>query len=80
MGHGLENVADVLPRRYREVLDAIDRIERGGARDEARRWRSEAIGRYSRAWDATTLQKMNDLLARTLSLETDQEIRAERAA
>jgi hypothetical protein len=80
VGQGLENVADVLPRRYREVLDAVDRIERAGARDLARRWRSEAIGRYSRAWDASTLQKMNDLLARMRSFETVQESRAERAA
>ena len=56
MAPDLETIVDTLPRRYRAVLDAVDRVERDGARIEACRWREQAIERYSRRWDTATLR------------------------
>jgi transposase InsO family protein len=80
MAPDLENIADRLPRRYREILDAADRVERRGARDTARRWRVLAIERYSRAWDTSALRWMENLLARIGAFEEEQERQVGRAA
>ena len=69
MAPDLETIADTLPRRYRAVLDAIDRLERGDAPDEARRWRELAIGRYSRRWDMATLRWFEVTLIRITTFE-----------
>lgn len=79
MGQDFESIADVLPCRYRDVLDALDAVERSGARAQARRWRAEAILRYSRTWDAATLRWMDELLSRTAAFQAHHEA-AERKA
>lgn len=80
MAPDLETIADTLPLRYREVHDALDRVERMGFPDEARRWRRQAIERYSRAWDSATLAWIEALLGRVLRFERGQEPEAERRA
>ncbi len=58
------NVAELLPVRYRETLDAIDRLMDAGARLAALRLRARAIEIYSGAWDASCLRRMDEILAR----------------
>ncbi len=57
-------VAETLPRLYRDVLDALARLEQLGAMDDAARLRSEAIAGYSRAWDAKCYARLEALLGR----------------
>jgi hypothetical protein len=80
MAPDLETIADTLPRRYREVLDTLDRVERLGFRDEACRWRLQAIERYSRAWDTATLAWMEAQVGRIRDFEAEREPLAESKA
>ncbi len=76
----METIADQLPRRYRAVLDAIDRVELRGERPQALRWRSAVIDRYSRAWDQATLCWMDDQLERIEAFERSLDRAADRIA
>ena len=68
-----QTIAETLPRLYRDVLDALARLEQLGAMDAAARLRSEAIAGYSGAWDARCSARLEALLGRidvaTRSLE-----------
>ncbi len=44
-------LADSLPRLYREALDAVDQLSELGLRRDASKLRDRAIASYSRAWD-----------------------------
>ena len=59
-----QTIAETLPRLYRDVLDALARLEQLGAMDDAARLRSEAIAAYSRAWDAKCSARLEALLGR----------------
>ena len=59
-----QTIAETLPRLYRDVLDALARLEQLGAMDDAARLRSEAIAAYSRAWDAKCSARLAALLGR----------------
>ncbi len=59
-----QTIAETLPRLYRDVLDALGRLEQLGAMGDAARLRAEAIGAYSRAWDATCYQRLRAQLGR----------------
>jgi hypothetical protein len=50
--------AELLPGLYREVLDAVATLERGGHRREAARVRSAATGAYSKAWNEATARRL----------------------
>ena len=57
-------IAETLPRLYRDVLDALARLEQLGAMGDAARLRTEAIAEYSRAWDATCYERLRSQLGR----------------
>jgi hypothetical protein len=59
-----QTIAETLPRLYRDVLDALARLEQLGAMSDAARLRAEAIAGYSRAWDAGCYARLNALLGR----------------
>ena len=59
-----QTIAETLPRLYRDVLDALARLEQLGAMDDASRLRAEAIAGYSRAWDAKCYARLEALLVR----------------
>lgn len=59
-----QTIAETLPRLYRDVLDALARLEQLGAMDDAARLRSEAIAGYSRAWDVKCHARLEALLGR----------------
>ncbi len=59
-----QTIAETLPRLYRDVLDALARLEQLGAMGDAARLRAEAIAAYSRAWDATCYERLRALLVR----------------
>jgi hypothetical protein len=58
-----QSVAEVVPRTYRAVLDAIGRLEQLDAWEEAARLRSQAIATYARRWDEGTLRALERILA-----------------
>lgn len=60
-------VAEALPRVYRRVLDAVERLERLGGREEAARFRSMAIRVYSGSWDEASHRRLEDVAARAES-------------
>ena len=65
--HGVnsdQTIAEMLPRLYRDVLDALARLEQLGAMSDAARLRTEAIAAYSRAWDAGCYERLRALLVR----------------
>jgi hypothetical protein len=59
-----QTIAETLPRLYRDVLDALGRLEHLGAIGDAARFRAEAIAAYSRAWDATCYERLRSQLGR----------------
>jgi hypothetical protein len=58
------SVAETLPRVYRRVLDAVERLERLGGREEAARFRAAAIRLYSGSWDASSHRHLEDVANR----------------
>ncbi len=68
-------IAETLPRLYREVLDALARLDDLGARAEAARLRSEAIDGYSRSWDLACQKRLERLLGRIDNTVRDLERR-----
>lgn len=58
------NIAQVLPERYREVLERIARLETLGHRREAGILRRDAIRVYSRSWDDRAIRSMDGLRRR----------------
>ena len=61
------NVAELLPVRYRETLDAVDHLMEIGGRLDALRLRAQAIEVYAGAWDASCLRRMEEILARAVA-------------
>jgi hypothetical protein len=59
-----QTIAETLPRLYRDVLDALARLEQLGAMGDAARLRAEAIAAYSRAWDAKCYERLRSQLGR----------------
>ena len=59
-----QTIAETLPRLYRDVLDALSRLEQLGATGDAARLRADAIAAYSRAWDATCYERLGAQLGR----------------
>jgi hypothetical protein len=59
-----QTIAETLPRLYRDVLDALGRLEQLGAMGDAARLRAEAIAAYSRAWDARCYERLRSQLGR----------------
>ena len=68
-------VAETLPRVYRRVLDAIERLERLGDRQEAARFRVAAIRVYSDPWDASSYHRLEDVAIRTEAAARSREPR-----
>jgi hypothetical protein len=58
------SIAETLPRVYRRVLDAVERLERLGGRREAARFRAAAIHVYSGSWDAASHRHLEDVATR----------------
>jgi hypothetical protein len=57
--------AEELPALYRAVLDRVAQLEASGDRAVARAVRADAIGIYSRKWDAAARRRLEDLLRRS---------------
>jgi hypothetical protein len=57
-------VAQVLPERYREVLERVASLESLGHRREAGILRRDAIRVYSRSWDGRAIRSMENLRTR----------------
>lgn len=57
-------VAQILPERYREVLERVARLEGLGHRREAAILRHDAVRVYSRSWDDRAIRSMESLRAR----------------
>jgi hypothetical protein len=70
-----QSVAEVVPRTYRAILDAVGRLEQLDAWEEAARLRSQAVTTYARRWDEGTLRSLERILA---SLETACRVREHR--
>jgi hypothetical protein len=70
-------VAEALPRLYRHVLDALERLERLGGRRDAARLRSTAIAVYSGSWDARSQRRLEDVLTRIDAASRERERRSE---
>lgn len=62
--HPEASIAELLPRVYRRVLDAVESLERGGGRTEATRLRRTAIAVYSGAWDARSHRRLEEIATR----------------
>ncbi len=74
--HPDASVAEALPRIYRRVLDAADRLEQLGARREAARFRGTAIAVYSGSWDAKSHRRLEEILGRVEAASREQERRS----
>jgi hypothetical protein len=70
-------VAEALPRMYRRVLDALERLERLGGRREATRLRGTAIAVYSGSWDPKSHRRLEDILGRIEAASRDLEQRSD---
>jgi hypothetical protein len=57
-------VSEVLPGRYRAVLDAVARLEAIGRRRDAATIRAAATAAYSRAWNAAAERRLRSLRER----------------
>ncbi len=68
-------VAEMLPRVYRRVLDAVGRLEELGGRQEAARFRAAAIRVYSGSWNARSHRQLEDVAARTEAAARDRDRR-----
>ena len=73
-------MAEVVPRTYRAILDAIGRLEQLDAWEEAARLRSRAVATYARPWDERTLRALDRLLASLETACSAEESRPGRAA
>ena len=62
-------IAEVLPGLYRNVLDAVARLESLGRRREAASIRAEATAAYSTAWNAAAERRLRSLRARAERIE-----------
>jgi len=69
------SVAETLPRVYRRVLDAVERLERLGGRQEAARFRAAAIRVYSGSWDASSHRQLEDVASRAEAAARSREQR-----
>ncbi len=58
------SIAEVLPRVYRRVLDAVETLERLDERSEATRLRHAAVAVYSGAWDARSQRRLEEIATR----------------
>jgi hypothetical protein len=74
------SIAELLPRVYRRVLDAVDALERLGGRADAARLREQAIVTYSRSWDARCQRRLEELAVRAELLAGERERRGPVAA
>lgn len=67
------SVAETMPRAYRRVLDAAERLEQLGGRSEASRLRAAAIRLYSGPWDARGRRHLEDIAVRAEAAVEDRE-------
>jgi len=58
------DVAEVFPRLYRRILDAVGALDTLGARRQAARLRESAIRTYSGRWDERGVRRLEETLAR----------------
>jgi hypothetical protein len=65
---GEASVAHRLPILYRDTLDAITALERGGARSSAGRLRREAQLAYACRWDEEACRHLSQLADRARDL------------
>jgi hypothetical protein len=75
-----QSVAEVVPRTYRAILDAIGRLEQLDAWEEAGRHRSRAVATYARRWDEGTLRALERILASLEAACSAEERRVRRVA
>ena len=75
-----QSVAEVVPRTYRDILDALSRLEHLDAWEEAARLRSRAVATYARRWDPGTLRALERILASLETACSAEESRPGRAA
>jgi uncharacterized protein YeaC (DUF1315 family) len=73
--HPDASIAEVLPRVYRRVLDAVETLQRGGGRAEATRLRRTAVAVYSGAWDAKSHRRLEEIATRAELAAREQERR-----
>lgn len=73
--HPDASIAELLPRVYRRVLDAVEALERGGGRTEATRLRHAAIAVYSGSWDAKSHRRLEAIATRAELAAQEQERR-----
>ncbi len=73
--HPESSIAEILPRIYRRVLDSVEMLARLGVRSEATRLRNQAIAVYSRAWDAKSQRRLEEIATRAELAARDQERR-----
>jgi len=69
------SVAETLPRVYRRVLEAVERLEQLGGRQEAARFRAAAIRVYSGSWDDSSHRHLEDVAIRTEAAARERERR-----
>jgi hypothetical protein len=65
-------IAETLPRAYRQVLDALARLEALGVRREAAQLRSQAIRAYSKSWDEKCHEQLALILAQAELLTAER--------
>ncbi len=74
--HPEASIAELLPRVYRRVLDAVETLEQGGGRAEATRLRRMAIAVYSGAWNAKSHRRLEEIATRAELAAREQERRS----